>query len=430
MFVVFIHYFYSTRIVVVNCELKNPLHTCIHTEPISDVNGVVRFRGPVQKTITSNETMSISTTATTSSAKTFSNDDSLRQEITSSTKQTFKISDTFRDASHIVQEICPHLLEEARVNINDEFYNRSDKDGYWLSPTYLVRLQTVTPVDAKSVVHAANSPRTYEFGFQLIRTIPNSFTSPKISNNSNNSSIPSNLGDVFAVHCQSWTNTKCCIGIVGSHDIHSTFLQDQKIAQEEEKSEDLFTLWLCSVSKDNEQTGWLSNADMPIVNPDGSVHRQVMHVLYLGSVITTLREFDGLKGLSAINRHLQRAIFCINLKPPPPKAMAAAQTAMITNSSRSSTSDDNSPLDPTAPSRPPSLSQHFWNKICHKLNQYQAAAIETFMSGTARENVFLLQVRLRSCYFYFFPCLKLSCLCLVYYSLCSQSLLEIHLIIW
>jgi len=357
------------------------------------MNGVVRFRGPVQKTITSNETMSPSTTTSTSSAKPYSNDDSLRQEITSSTKQICKISDCFRDASHIVQEICPHLLEEARVNINDEFHNRSDKDGYWLSPTYLVRLQTVTPVDAKSVVHATNSPRTYEFGFQLIRTFPNSFNSPKISNNGNNTSIPSNLGDVFAIHCESWTNTKCCIGIVGSHDIHSTFLQDQKIAQEEEKSEELFTLWLCSVSKDNEQTGWLSNADMPIVNPDGSVQRQVMHLLYLGSVITTLREFDGLKGLSAINRHLQRAIFCINLKPPPPpKAMAVAQTAMTTNGRTSTTSEDNSPLDPPAPSRPLSLSQHCWNKICHKLNQYQAAAIETFMSGKAKENVFLLQV--------------------------------------
>lgn len=321
-----------------------------------------------------------------------SNDDSLHQEILYSASQTCSISDYFRDASHIVQEICPHLLEEARVNINDEFHSRSDKDGYWLSPTYLARLQTVTPVDTKSVVHAANSPRTYEFGFQFIRTITNSSTYPKIGNNNrNNSPIPSNLGDVFAIHCETWTKTKCCIGIVGSHDVHSTFLQDQKIVQEEEKSEDLFNLWLCSVSKDNERTGWLSNVDMPIVNPDGSVQRQVMHILFLGSVITTLREFDGLKGLSAINRHLQRAIFCANLKPPPPRAMATAQIA-ITNNSRASTSDDNVPLDPHAPSRPSSLSQSFWNRICAKLNQYQAAAIEKFMSGKIKENVFLLQV--------------------------------------
>lgn len=166
----------------------------------------------------------------------------------------------------------------------------------------------------------------------------------------------------------------------------------------------LFIIYLCSVSKDNEQTGWLSNVDMPIVNPDGSVRRQVMHILFLGSVITTLREFDGLEGLSAINCHLQRAIFCANLKPLPPRGMATAQPAS-TNNGRTSTSDDNVLLDPHTPSRPSSLSQSFWNRICAKLNQYQAAAIETFMSGKTKENVFLLQVCLKGYYFFFFLCL-------------------------
>lgn len=339
-------------------------------------NGIVRFRGPIQTTLSSVA------------------GESLRQDTSSSsTNQTIisKISDSFRDASHIVQEICPHLLEEARVNINDEFYNKSDKDAFWMSPTYVVRLHTLTAVDATSVAHAANSPRTFEFGFQPITSTNYSSTKSENSNSSSINTIPSNLGDVFAIFCEEWTNTKCCIGIVGSHDINSTFLQDQKIVEEEEKNEKLFTLWLCCVSKDNEQTGWLANADMPTVHPDGSVQRQIMHILYLGSVITTLREFDGLKGLSSIKHHLQRAIFCVGLKHPPLKPMTQAQIA--TTGSYSNIGGI-AALGST-PSRPSSLSQDCWNKICAKLNPYQAGAIETFMSGKAKENVFLLQVRLQ-----------------------------------
>ena len=322
-------------------------------DPVLIENGIVRFRGPVEKTRCTSEDPPMN-------------------------NNNNKISETFRDASEMVQEICPHLLEEARVNINDEYYsNNNSSYNFWRNPTLSASLQTVTAVDKREVTHVANSAKTYEFGFRF---------------SSEQKHLPSNnVGDVFVLYCEEWTKTKCCIGIIGSNDINATFLQDQKICSSRDDNGNTFSLWVCCVSKDNENTGWLAKEDMPPIYPDGNPKQQVMHLMYLGSVITTLREYEGLKGLSSIKPHLQRAIFCQQKTVPEPSA------EMISISSNNTYLHDCNAMvaaaTPASPSRPPSLSQDCWNQICTKLNPYQATAIETVMCGKAKENVFLLQVK-------------------------------------
>ncbi len=62
------------------------------------------------------------------------------------------------------------------------------------------------------------------------------------------------------LYSPSWKNQRCCIGIIGSNDVNSTFLSDQKLDRED--SYDLFKLWVCVCSEPKEETGWLSGADM------------------------------------------------------------------------------------------------------------------------------------------------------------------------
>lgn len=71
------------------------------------------------------------------------------------------------------------------------------------------------------------------------------------------------------IHSPSWKQ-KCCLGIIGSNDINSTFLADQMI--EDDDSLDLFKLWICVCSEPMEDSGWLYEADM--------VRTSTIHILY------------------------------------------------------------------------------------------------------------------------------------------------------
>lgn len=69
-----------------------------------------------------------------------------------------------------------------------------------------------------------------------------------------------NLGEIFVIHSPAWKKQSCCIGIILSNDINSTFLADQRL--DDDDSHDWFKLWMCVCSKPKEKTGWLPEADM------------------------------------------------------------------------------------------------------------------------------------------------------------------------
>jgi hypothetical protein len=100
-------------------------------------------------------------------------------------------------------------------------------------------------VDPRPITGSSPSVRTYEFAFRLDS---NSGLQP-----------PSNLGEIFVVHSPSWKQPSC-LGIIGSNDINSTFLADQKV--DDDDSYDLFKLWICICGDPVDDTGWLPDADM------------------------------------------------------------------------------------------------------------------------------------------------------------------------
>eukprot|EP00957_Ditylum_brightwellii_P150106 11431140-Ditylum_brightwellii.AAC.1 len=92
---------------------------------------------------------------------------------------------------------------------------------------------------------------------------------------------PVNLGEVYVVHSPSWTKTKCCIGLIGPNDVNTIFLQDQKIYDDEQSAP--FALWMCITSGEQGDTGWLTESDLPSFYPDGSVKRETMYALNIGT---------------------------------------------------------------------------------------------------------------------------------------------------
>jgi hypothetical protein len=68
-----------------------------------------------------------------------------------------------------------------------------------------------------------------------------------------------NLGEIFVVHSPGWKQP-ACLGMIGSNDINSTFLADQKI--DDGDAMDLFKLWICVCGDETNDTGWLPEHDM------------------------------------------------------------------------------------------------------------------------------------------------------------------------
>ena len=106
-------------------------------------------------------------------------------------------------------------------------------------------LQHCTPVDPRPTTGSSPSIRTYEFAFRL--------------DSNNGKQPPMNLGEIFVVHSPGWKQPTC-LGMIGSNDINSTFLADQKI--DDGDAMDLFKLWICVCGDEMIDTGWLPEHDM------------------------------------------------------------------------------------------------------------------------------------------------------------------------
>ena len=126
-------------------------------------------------------------------------------------------------------------------------------------------------MDPKTTATSSPCVRTYEFSFRL--------------DSNNGLQPPTNLGEIFVLHSPSWKQ-ECCLGIIGSNDINSTFLADQKVYDDDD-SKDLFKLWVCVCGDPLDETGWLPETDM-VRFLNCKVASRNLEVLSLITIILTI----------------------------------------------------------------------------------------------------------------------------------------------
>ena len=148
------------------------------------------------------------------------------------------IPSTFSNAPDIIKHVSPHILEEGLNGLHQEFLEHS-QSGIWKRHIFNLYLRSCTPVEPKTTSSA--SVKLYEFSYYLDGQRP-----------------PTNLGEMFAIFSPSWN--RCCLGYIGSNDINSTFLTDQKTEREE--SFDLCKLWVAVSNSMVQNSGWLSESEM------------------------------------------------------------------------------------------------------------------------------------------------------------------------
>ena len=152
------------------------------------------------------------------------------------------IPSTFRDSPDIIKHVTPHILVEGINSLHQEYMENS-KHGVWTRNIFNLTLRSCTPVEPKTSSSA--TARLYEFAFHF---------------DSNNVRPPTNLGEIFALYSPSWDKSTCCLAFIGSNEINSTFLSDQKY--EDEDSYDLCKLWVSVSNTHIEHSGWLPENEM------------------------------------------------------------------------------------------------------------------------------------------------------------------------
>lgn len=265
------------------------------------------------------------------------------------------IPSSFRDASEMIKYMSPHILDEGVHSIQQEFLANSDRNGLWTRDVFSMKLRHSIPVDPRPISNCNPSVRTYEFSFSL--------------DSNNGLQPPGNLGEMFVIHSPSWKQ-KCCLGIIGSNDINSTFLADQTI--EDDDSFDLFKLWICVCSEPLENSGWLYEADMPTKNPDGSFPSETMYMLNIGTSTDMMRQYEGLKSLACLKLNIKRAIYCSDIEK-------IEHGDII----------EELPSEPMT--KPSCICSTVWDHLKKTTNPYQLSAIEKIMSGKVKDNIALLQ---------------------------------------
>ncbi len=151
------------------------------------------------------------------------------------------IPSSFRDTPDIIKHLSPHILEEGIQSLHQEFLENSH-NGIWTRAIHTLLLRTCTPVEPKS--SASASVRLYELAFQ---------------HDSTHTRPPGNLGELFVLYSPTWKQQRSCLGCIGSNDMNTTFLTDQKT--ENEDSFDLCKIWVC-ISNSPANSGWLSDTEM------------------------------------------------------------------------------------------------------------------------------------------------------------------------
>lgn len=108
-----------------------------------------------------------------------------------------------------------------------------------------------------------------------------------------------------------------------------------------------------------------------------------MYLLNLGTVAPIVREFEGIKAVSNLKRHLKNAIFC-------------SKTTPIDPVEKNDTGKDDSiggeqDLLASKNTKPSSIPAPVWANLTKSLNPYQLNGIRKCITGKAKENFLLLQ---------------------------------------
>lgn len=130
-------------------------------------------------------------------------------------------------------------------------------------------------------------------------------------------------------------------------------------------------LIVCVSDKDCEGTGWFPQRLLPRTTMNGKLEVHSLDVMYISSVCTSIREYEGIKGVSSISSHLKKVIF----------NRSKHELQCIANISNAE----------GFVRKPSMLSPSVWKALSEQLNSYQLAPIEKLMTGKVKNNFMLLQ---------------------------------------
>ena len=318
---------------------------------VKQAGGPVRFLGPLRP---QTRTRGVSVDATT--------DADAPQNAESQSTALAPIPSTIHTVAEMLKVMSPHILEEGRAQVNRDYEENSDAENFWTRTTYEATLVTCTPVERKS--SSSSAQRVYEFGFHL--------PEKELSR------IQNNIDDLFVIHATKWESI-VCIGMVGPRDEHTTtYLKDQRHMDAPKAS---VRLWITASKNSCDGTGWLAQPDVPAVVPGGGIESERAYIMYIGSASDIMRQYEGMKSLSFVKDHLQRAVFC--------SGDAGKRNRTASMDSVGATEAGESPT-PTL-SKPSTIPDYVWRQISGSLNQVQLRSIHRIMEGKSRENVALLQ---------------------------------------
>lgn len=296
------------------------------------------------------------------------------------------IPSTFQNTADMVKYYTPILLKEGNSCIQNEFMGNS-KGGIWNRELYEMEIKTCIPLDSKTVNTSSSAViKTYELGLKMHSISSSSSSSVKRTS----INPPMNLGELFVIHSPEWKTTggSCCLAVIGSDDCNSIFLQDQRYNSDYS----LFKCWVC-VSTDPahcKSTGWLHSNDLPERFPNGSLKSSKMYLMILGTVAPIVREFEGIKSIASLRKHLQNTIFTKKIDASAPAATAKNNNSCET-SSNSIQQQQVVPISNKALVKPSSLPMDVWKQLSNTLNLSQLQTIRQLMTGQAKENFMLIQ---------------------------------------
>ena len=318
---------------------------------VKQAGGPVRFLGPLRQQV---RTRGVSIDAT--------NDADAPQSAETQSTALAPIPSTIHTVAEMLKVMSPHILEEGRAQVNRDYEENSDAENFWTRTAYEATLVTCTPVERKS--SSSSAQRVYEFGFHL--------PEKELSR------IQNNIDDLFVIHATKWESI-ACIGMVGPRDEHTTtYLKDQRHMDGPKAS---VRLWITASKNPCDGTGWLAQSDVPAVIPGGGIESERAYIMYIGSASDIMRQYEGMKSLSFVKDHLQRAVFC---------------SGDAGKRNRTASMDSVGAIEAGEPStstlsKPATIPDYVWRQIGDSLNQVQLRSIHRIMEGKSRENVALLQ---------------------------------------
>ncbi len=174
--------------------------------------------------------------------------------------------------------------------------------------------------------------------------------------------VSHNLGDVYVLHNKSWKSP--ALAIVGVADPIANMYS--RVDTEEYS----IRLFVCVSDEPCSDRGWLPKSCLPAMTLNGTYEKQIIHLMRLGSVCTSIREYEGIKGTRSIGAHLKRVIY-----------------------NKKQEKVDEQPRSNKEPvvKRPSCLSFEIWNRLKATLNIFQLSSVEKLMNGKIPNNFMLLQ---------------------------------------